>query len=158
MRILRNESMPLTLGDESVYLVGVDYPFTKGALIEKIEAFLTRAMGDVPKGAFPILLAHHPDFIGAAFTRDIPLIFAGHSHGGQINIFHHSLVPLGYQYWRGFYAREDGRSIGYVSTGAGDWCPLRFNCPREVSIFTFEKGMDQNPHDVYPVGAAAFFG
>lgn len=151
MRIFTNENIPLTKEGDSwpVYLVGVDYPFGRGQTEYRIESFMDVAMEGVPENAFVILMAHHPDFIGAAFDRNIPFTLAGHSHGGQLNVFHKSIVPMDFHYWRGFYKAEEKDLYGYVSTGAGDWFPMRLNCPREVTIFDFKEGSNCNEYNQY---------
>lgn len=135
MRVLINENICLDKGGQPVYLAGVDYPI-KDLSKENRDAFLDKALSGIPKEAFVILLAHHPHFIEDGFAREIPLILAGHSHGGQINFFGAPVLPFSYPFWRGLY-EQDGK-YGYVSTGTGHWFPLRINCPREVSIFTFQ--------------------
>lgn len=136
MRVLRNQHINLTERGNGVYLVGVDYPGNKESERTR-EAFMERAMKGIDRGAFVILLAHHPEFIEDAFARNIQLTLAGHSHGGQVNFFGKSLLPFSYPYWRGLY-KEKG-NYGYVSTGTGHWFPLRVNCPREITFFTFKE-------------------
>lgn len=145
--ILRNSHIQL-YDDEPIYMAGVDFPFHRSYLEKEMHEYLEKAMAGIPQNAFTVLLAHHPDFIGHAFKRNIPLTLAGHSHGGQINLGHHSLVTLEYTYWRGLY-EHDG-NIGYVSTGAGDWFPVRMDCPREYTIISLHKGVsDNNMHNQY---------
>lgn len=136
MRVHRNSSLRLSGGPWPVYLVGVDYPFDKTN--EQREAYLKAALSMVPPEAFTILLAHHPDFIKNAFEHDIPVTLAGHTHGGQIVVGGESLVPVGTEYWKGMYRHS--WKYGYVSNGTGHWFPVRYNCPREITIFTFKEG------------------
>lgn len=149
MDILRNSHMKIFEGKEPVYLVGVDYPFNRSRMKEDMEEMLTEAMVGIPEGAFVILLAHHPDFIGEAFKRNIPLTLAGHSHGGQITIGNKPVVPMQFEYWKGLYKAEGKVAYGYVSNGTGAWWPIRYDCPREVTIFTLEEGADENEYNMY---------
>lgn len=64
----------------------------------------------------------------------ISLTLSGHTHGGQVALFGHSLLPIQYQYRRGLYQRQS--CYGYVSTGTGQWLPFRLGCPAEVAFFT----------------------
>jgi predicted MPP superfamily phosphohydrolase len=96
--------------------------------------YLQQGLAKIPENAFKVLLSHHPDFIEDAFAANIPLTLAGHTHGGQVNVARHSLLPLNYKYMRGLY--RQGNLAGYVSTGAGNWLPFRIGCPPEVSVFT----------------------
>ena len=133
MRVFRNSSLRLSGGSWPVYLAGVDYSFARSQA--QRESYLDAALEGVPQEAFVVLLAHHPDFIGNAFKRNIPVTLSGHTHGGQINVADNSLVPVGTPYWKGMY--RDGNNYGYVNNGTGHWFPVRMNCPREISIFRF---------------------
>lgn len=146
MRVHRNSNMRLDTGEgQPVYLAGVDYPFQKTT----ITPYLDEALKNIPEAAFVILLAHHPDFITEAFARNIPITLSGHTHGGQINVGDVSLVPMNYAYWRGLYKAPEGNSLAYVNTGAGNWFPVRMNCPREITIVTFGEGTDTNSYNEY---------
>ena len=141
MRVLVNESVELTKGisveEERVFLAGTDYPMEREREEADIVSFTEQALDGIPNGAFTILLAHHPLFIGEAFKRNIPVTLTGHTHGGQINVGGVSLVPVSKPYWKGMY--RDGDKYGYVSRGTGHWWPIRLNCPREITVFTFKK-------------------
>ena len=91
-------------------------------------------MKGIPENGYPILLAHHPNFIPEAFRRKIPLTLSGHTHGGQINLWGMNLVPVYKPYWKGLY--EEQELFAYVSRGSGHWFPVRLNCAREVTVFT----------------------
>ncbi len=82
-----------------------------------------------------IMLTHNPDIFPEAVRNEIPVVLAGHSHGGQVNlpITGPPLVPC--NYIRGFY--RDGQSLMYVNRGLGMLTiPIRFNCSPEIAIFT----------------------
>jgi predicted MPP superfamily phosphohydrolase len=105
---------------------------------EAIEASMKALMPQLNPWAFPILLAHHPhafDYLGDA---KIPLILAGHTHGGQINLAPW-LKParLRFRYLSGLYER-DGRQL-FVSNGVGNWFPLRINAPAEIVQITLRS-------------------
>lgn len=136
MRVHRNSSLRLSNGSWPVYLAGVDYPFSRTE--KQQEAYLKEALSEVPQEAFVILLAHHPDFIKTAFEHDIPVTMAGHTHGGQIVIGGEPVVPVGTKYWKGMY--RDSWKYGYVNNGSGHWFPVRYNCPREITLYTFVEG------------------
>src|SRR5262249_16267457 len=68
--------------------------------------------------AFPILLAHHPHAFDAAIEADLPLTFAGHTHGGQLMLTERlGAGPVMFRYWSGLY--RHGNSSLVVSNGAG---------------------------------------
>lgn len=137
VKILRNSSALVLDGEKPFYLAGVDYPWAKDGQEQETvrQDLFQQAMRTVPAKAFTVLLSHHPDFIDNAFAAGIPLTLSGHTHGGQIGLFGHSLLPLSYRYMRGFYRQGDRQ--GYVSTGTGHWLPFRLGCPAEVGVFTF---------------------
>ena len=88
-------------------------------------------------GDVDILLSHTPDVIGV--NPKAKIIFAGHTHGGQINI--PVIGPLwipskyGSKYASGLF--KHGETFMYVSRGVGEayFLPLRLNCNRELVIY-----------------------
>ena len=133
MRMYRNSHQKILDGPNPVYLVGMDYHF-KDDIQEENARALDEAMKGIPSNGYPILLAHHPNFIPEAFRRKIPLTLSGHTHGGQINLWGVNLVPVYKPYWKGLY--EEQGLFAYVSRGSGHWFPVRLNCAREVTVFT----------------------
>ncbi len=119
---------------QPVYIAGVDYDEKRSSKHRRV--MLDEALKGIPENAFVILLAHHPEFMDLAFERNIPLTLAGHTHGGQIIFDGKMLVPLSTEYYKGIYTQ--GNSIGYVNSGTGHWFPIRFNCPREITVITFK--------------------
>lgn len=122
-----------------LYLAGVDYPWSKDKGGQEVvrRQFFAQAIRGIPADAFTVLLTHHSSFLDDAFAAGIPLSLAGHTHGGQVNIFGKSLLPVQYKYMRGMFRQGD--SYGYVSVGTGHWLPLRIGCPAEVSVFTLQR-------------------
>ena len=133
MHMYRNSHQQIFGGPHPVYLVGMDYHFKDDVQEENIR-LLDKAMKGMPDNAYPILLAHHPNYIPEAFRRHIPLTLSGHTHGGQINLWGINLVPVYKPYWKGLY--EEQGLFAYVSRGSGHWFPVRLNCAREVTVFT----------------------
>ena len=88
---------------------------------------------------FRILLAHDPRRLAEASRLGIPLVFAGHTHGGQI------VLPLigapaaaRYPVVSGIGRR--GNTTMFVSRGLGTTAlPLRLNCPPEVAVITLAR-------------------
>lgn len=135
--ILENSSRYVNRGGESLYLAGVDYPWSRGEEKPVEEAAMAeRAFSGIPKGAVSILLAHHPDFIDEGFSHGAALTMAGHTHGMQLGLFGKALFSP-YKYTRGLY--EDGGLAGYVSRGNGGWFPFRFGCSREMVIYELHR-------------------
>ena len=131
MRILLNEACSLTIAGESLWIGGVDDPryFRTHDL--------ARVRRAIPTAAFSILLAHDPVMGLEAATHGFPMIFCGHTHGGQIclpggiPLVTHTRAPrrLSHGAWR------HGDLRGYTSRGTGGGViPLRFHCPPEVIL------------------------
>ena len=125
-------------GERPLTLAGVDYPmhFDDEMFQQKKHEFTEEAMEGMPKGAIPILLAHHPEFIDNAREHSIPLTLTGHTHGSQVGIFGIPLFPV-FKYTRGM-VKENG-CYGYVHVGNGSWFPYRFGCPPEIACFRLVK-------------------
>jgi len=129
--VLRNSSVPISRGKESIYIAGTDdvwfsYDFTK-------------AMKDVPNDAFKILLSHSPD-VTTDINKDmkIDLTLCGHTHGGQVNIpyLSHHFLPVNNpsKYLSGLIKEPYGYT--YVNRGIGTLVfPFRFNAPPEITCF-----------------------
>jgi predicted MPP superfamily phosphohydrolase len=87
------------------------------------------------KGAFPILLAHHPHAFDPAAAAGFPLILSGHTHGGQLMLTKNIGVgPMRFRYWSGIYEKPASRL--FVNNGVGNWFPLRINAPPEIVRLT----------------------
>lgn len=134
VRLLLNESVAVTRGDQAIGLIGCD----------DVHVFYDHAAEVALRhgGGFRIALVHSPDFAGQAAAAGCSLYLAGHTHGGQVCLpggrpiitaldRHHELA-------RGAW-RLHGMQ-GYTSTGLGAGAPsVRFNCPPEVVLITLRR-------------------
>ncbi|HEX9822497.1 MAG TPA: metallophosphoesterase [Methylomirabilota bacterium] len=77
LRILKNETVKLTHGGNSLVLGGID---------DLIMGRPNWAALAVRHGTPHLLLAHNPDHFYEAVARGIPLTLSGHTHGGQIRL------------------------------------------------------------------------
>jgi uncharacterized protein len=141
--LLVNETAQLTVRGHPLQLLGLRWggPIfrrrqgydddTIGATFEELVALRD------PE-AFPILLAHHPHAFDPAAAAQIPLILAGHTHGGQLMLNEETgFGPLMFRYWSGHYTKGDSHLI--VSNGVGNWFPLRTRAPAEIIHLTLRK-------------------
>jgi hypothetical protein len=89
------------------------------------------------KGAFNLLLAHHPDVFDAAAEQGWDLTLSGHTHGGQVTAgfldqqFNpaRALTP----YVCGLYRRS--RPAVYVTSGIGTvGIPVRLGALPEIAV------------------------
>jgi len=91
-----------------------------------------------------ILMVHEPDYTIHIAThprgRNVDLIFAGHTHGGQVRIpglRPLALPPNGRLFPQGRYLIGDSQL--YVNRGIGTvGVPFRFNCPPEITVATLK--------------------
>jgi predicted MPP superfamily phosphohydrolase len=90
---------------------------------------------------FRILLAHSPDQLQWARTRNVNLMLSGHTHGGQICL--PVLGPIfaptakGVKYIYGLYYAAP--TILHVTRGVSAEYPLRWNCAPEIALLTLRS-------------------
>lgn len=92
---------------------------------------------DVEKDDFVVLVTHNPDYVEEMRTDKIDLVFAGHTHGGQVTFFGQwaPLVPsmYGQKYRSGSLTRGDTQVI--ISHGVGTITPpVRFFARPQIII------------------------
>ena len=113
---------------EDLWVLGLDDP-----LAGHRDQPLTRR--GVPDDVYRLGLMHSPE-VAHAFAKDVHLVLAGHSHGGQIvlPLLGPPWLPPGVgDYVAGWY-EEEGTPI-FVNRGLGtSVLPVRWNCRPEVAI------------------------
>lgn len=132
IRMLVNETVTLSRGDDLLHVTGVD----------DIHRYYTReadtALAAAPPG-FKIALVHSAEFVHVAAENGFGLYLSGHTHGGQICLPGGRPILTNLLRHRG-YARgpwQHGAMQGYTTTGTGvSGLPLRFNCRGEVAVIT----------------------
>ena len=83
--LLLNDHVVIRRGNDSIGLIGVENisrpPFPDYGDLHK-------ALGDLPKGMFKVLLSHDPSHWrrGVLHQTDIALTLSGHTHAGQIRV------------------------------------------------------------------------
>jgi predicted MPP superfamily phosphohydrolase len=146
IQLLRNDHRKINIKGSDLFIVGVDDTRGAGAQMDAVIKFyehaenkLKSAEGDV-NGKPKILLCHKPYGFDVLAKKDIDLVLAGHTHGGQVvpvkfGNFNMSFAATVSRYIEGLY--KIGKSSMYVSRGIG--CvglPIRINCPPEVTKIT----------------------
>jgi predicted MPP superfamily phosphohydrolase len=131
IRVLANESAPITVNGKTLWIVGVDDYWSRNMDHRA-------ALGGLPEDDAKIVLLHEPDFAGLTAQYAVDLQLSGHSHGGQgrlpwIGALHYPPFAGGYP--------EGLRRVGamqvYTNRGIGTvGLPLRFLCRPEVTVFT----------------------
>jgi hypothetical protein len=137
VRVLRNASVLVRHPIGRVHVAGIDDPVTG-------RDNLARAMRRVPRRDFCILLSHSPEIAASLGNWDIDMVFAGHTHGGQVRL------PLLGAIWMPAGTRafpegwfDVGRDVRlHVSRGLG-WSllPLRFFCRPRIDRITLRGGV-----------------
>jgi predicted MPP superfamily phosphohydrolase len=131
IRMLLNECVALSRGDQRIHLCGIDDAhFYRVDNIEK-------AAADIPPDSFTILLSHTPEIYRQAAHAGFDLLLSGHTHGGQvclpgsIPITLDSALPR--RFGSGLWTHHD--MVGYTSVGVGSSVvPVRLNCPPEIAL------------------------
>lgn len=142
IRMLMNESVPLTRDNQQIYLSGVDDAHYYRA--DNIQ----QAASAIPPGMVSILLSHTPEIYRQAAHAGFSLMLSGHTHGGQICLPGHIPIMLDARLPRsmGSGPWTYGSLTGYTSVGVGcSIVPVRFNCLPEV---TLHKLMCSNTHSL----------
>ncbi|MEW5826128.1 MAG: metallophosphoesterase [Candidatus Bipolaricaulota bacterium] len=144
VRVLRNERLTISRGDEQISIVGLDDPgFGEGnweafgrAAAKEIAA-LDALLAEVPDGEARLLLVHNPDMLELARGRDLGLALCGHTHGGQVYVPWIGAVWVP-SYFGLRFARSpvdvDGLPV-VISRGLGTiTLPVRFLARPEVGV------------------------
>ena len=131
--VLENEVAEIKWHNKSFWLAGFGDLWTR-------PQHISETIAKVPPGATVIALTHNPD-IFPRVPQSVPLLLAGHTHGGQVNIplIGTPIVPsrFGAKYTSG-HVFEDGHHM-FVTTGIGtSILPLRFRVPPEIVILTIK--------------------
>jgi predicted MPP superfamily phosphohydrolase len=102
---------------------------------------LTPTLWDTVESDFVTLLVHQPDFVEVEKDPRLDLVFAGHTHGGQVNILGWSpFVPssFGNRFRQGVIRVR--RTTLVVSRGLGTIIlPIRVGSPPEIMLVTLKR-------------------
>lgn len=130
VRVIDNQSVDLRRGDRSFRLVGLG-DFWEDREVGKFVGLLE------PKSAVPTLaITHNPDLF-PQLPQSLDVVFAGHTHGGQVSfpLAGSPFVPSRYgDRYRAGLIHEAGHFL-FVSTGVGmSLLPARFGVPPEIVL------------------------
>lgn len=144
LQLLVNQTASVAIRGTAVQILGLRWG-AKGRHVHEaasrgdaaIAASMQELLAERQPDAFPILLAHHPHAFD--FAENIPLTFAGHTHGGQLMVTPGlGFGPWLYRYWSGLYRNAERALV--VSNGTGNWFPLRTRAPAEIIHITLRCG------------------
>lgn len=131
IKVLENDVLPINARGTSLWLVGLSDLWTRPQHVEQTVA-------KVPEGQTLIALTHNPDIFPNVPER-VPLLLAGHTHGGQVRFpLIGSIVEasrFGERYVRG-HVFENNHHL-FVTTGIGtSIMPVRFGVTPEIVLLT----------------------
>jgi uncharacterized protein len=134
IKVLEDEVLEINARSSSLWLMGLSDLWTRKP---KIEETTSR----VPPGRPVIALTHNPDIFPRLHER-VPLLIAGHTHGGQVrfpligSVVHVS--EFGEQYAFG-HVFENNHHL-FVTTGIGtSIVPARLGVPPEIVLLTLKS-------------------
>lgn len=137
VKMLLNECVPLSRGDQRIFLCGID-----DAHFYRVDS-IEKAASDIPPASFTILLSHTPEIYRHAAHAGFDLMLSGHTHGGQICLPGSIPITLSSVLPRRFGAglwKYHGM-VGYTSVGVGSSVvPIRLNCPPEITLHRLRCG------------------
>jgi uncharacterized protein len=134
IKVLDNQVVQIQARGTSLWLVGLADLWTRQQLIDQ-------TLHKVPEGQPLIALTHNPDIFPSLPER-VPLLLAGHTHGGQVRFPLIGTVVgssrYGDRYVRG-HVFENNHHL-FVTTGIGtSIIPVRFGVTPEIVILTLKS-------------------
>lgn len=134
IKVLEDDVAELKWRNGSFWLMGLTDFWTHPQHIKE-------TMAKVPMGSPVIAMTHSPD-IFPLLPQNVPLLLAGHTHGGQVNLplIGRPIVPsqFGQKYAAG-HVFENGHHL-FVTTGIGtSIIPVRFRVTPEIVILTIKS-------------------
>ena len=135
-RLLRNESVRIMRGNDSIAIVGVD---NAGSRMFPDKSDLPKALRGPSEEEFKILLSHDPSHWRREVlpTTGIDLTLSGHTHAMQFKIGNWSPSKWTYPEWGGLY--KEGKQQLYVSTGIGENIAFRFGAYPQIVVLTLDR-------------------
>lgn len=137
IRVLLNETVSLTRGEDTVHITGLDD-------VHRFETQAAHAALNAAPEGYGIALVHSPEVAYRAADRH-RLYLTGHTHGGQICLPSQRPFATGLKRHRdlasGVWRHAD--MVGYTSRGIGACViPFRTFCPGEAVLVTLKHGPD----------------
>ena len=134
IKVLENEVLQINARGTSLWLVGLADLWTRPQWVRETVA-------KVPEGQPMIALTHNPD-IFPTLPQRVPLLLAGHTHGGQVRFPLIGTVVessrYGDRYVRG-HVVENNHHL-FVTTGIGtSIMPVRFGVTPEIVMLTLKS-------------------
>jgi len=134
IRVLENEVLEVHARGATFWLAGLADLWTR-------PQHITQTIDHIPADQPIIALTHNPD-VFPQLPQRVPLLLAGHTHGGQVRFpFIGPVIEpsnYGQRYVRG-HVIENGHDL-FVTTGIGtSIIPVRFGVPPEIVLLTLKS-------------------
>lgn len=132
INVLDNEVVSINVGDDTVRLWGIED-------LWKNRRVPTEPFDSLSEKRNIIAITHNPDSLLTA-PAGLSIMFAGHSHGGQINFpIFGPFAPFNDRRFMDGHANVDGKDV-YVTSGVGtSVIPLRLRVPPEIAVITLSS-------------------
>ena len=146
--VLENESVDITIGEETISLIGINDPTFRMKLVDDtMEQNIGHQLMDIipDNDNYKVILAHRPEYFDI-YAGNVDLVLSGHAHGGQFRIpLVGGLVAPGQgffpEYYEGSYIKDNTEMI--VSRGVGNSIiPFRINNKPEIIVAELTKIAD----------------
>lgn len=143
VRLLLNEAATPIVRGEPLGIIGLQWGLPNMGRGHEMESHLKTIRSLIRPDRFNLLLAHHPHAFDGARDIGIDLTLAGHTHGGQLMLtegFGPASAIFKYingEYRRPGLSRQDAAC--FVTTGVGNWFPLRISAPAEIVKITLRR-------------------
>lgn len=129
VRLLRNEWIEL---DGGLRIAGID-PNTRWVQTGDLDS----ALHGLEESGPHLLLSHSPEVIPSAAARGVPMVLAGHTHGGQVVVPFYgppiTMIRLHRRFASGWSSLNGTRM--YTCRGLASHKSVRFLCRPEVAVF-----------------------
>lgn len=127
IRVLENEIERIPVGEETINLWGIEDYWKKRTVP-------TAPLDVLPERKNIIAITHNPDSL-LKTPQEIAVMFAGHSHGGQVKFpFYGAIAFVNDRRFMAGHAEVDGKNV-FVTTGVGCSGPqIRFRVPPEIAV------------------------
>ena len=123
------------IGCATLFVAGNEIPWFKGA--ESLSAFERKTENE-----FSLLLSHSPDQFDFACDRNVDLMLAGHTHGGQICFPLIGPIIAPSRYGIKFAAQplfRKAHTTMHVTRGIAGDDIIRINCAPELAVLTLKR-------------------
>jgi predicted MPP superfamily phosphohydrolase len=135
IQMINNQNRTIDIGNSQIGISFITYTYSR-----KIsDGILDNLTNEFNSGKLKIFLTHQPNqkLIDTAIKKNYDLMFAGHTHGGQITMFfpfiNPSITHIETRYVKGDFRFDDMLMV--VTRGLGmSIAPVRYNSTPEVTV------------------------